>query len=64
METLNRNMRDLGFANGWDSDCLEARLVEMAKLAGYKFEEKLDQRGYDNVYTCKEACLKYHTCSN
>lgn len=64
MKNLNKNMRDLGYANGWDGDCLEARLVEMAKLAGYEFKEDLDSSGYNHTYTCKEACLMYHTCEN
>lgn len=57
-------MKDLGFANGWKEGCLEERLVKMTREAGYTFKEKYDERGYDHVYVCEEACLMYHTCSN
>ena len=57
------NMRDLGYANGWHTDSLERRLVDMTKEAGYKFvEEFIHPHTYR--YTCKEAGLTYRTnCS-
>ncbi|MBR1448336.1 MAG: hypothetical protein IJ588_06290 [Prevotella sp.] len=59
------NIRDLGFANGWQPDSLEQRLVDMTGKAGYAFkEESHDPHGYDTVYVCREAGLKYHVCSN
>jgi len=65
MEQVNRNMRDLGFANGWNDDSLESRLIEMTRKAGYNFKEvKHDVNGYDSVYECQEAALRYHICSN
>ena len=56
-------MRDLGYANGWHTDSLERRLVDMTKEAGYKFvEEFIHPHTYR--YTCKEAGLTYRTnCS-
>lgn len=65
MVTINRNMRDLGFANGWTDDSLESRLLEMTRKAGYQFKEvRHDLHGYDNIYECQEAALRYHTCSS
>ena len=65
MATENRNMRDLGFANGWSDDSLERRLYEMTLKAGYKFEEvSHEPHGYDTVYECKEVGLRYHICSD
>lgn len=63
MEKETRNMRDLGFANGWGEDSLERRLVEMTRQAGYTFDEEfIPPHAY--VYTCAEAGLKYRTnCS-
>ena len=60
-----RNMRDLGYANGWSSDSLESRLVSMARKAGYQFNEvSHNERGTDTVYECKEAGLRYHVDSS
>lgn len=63
MATENKNMRDLGFANGWPTDSLERRLVNMAKEAGYAFKEEFIPP-HEYKYTCVEAGLIYHTnCS-
>lgn len=65
MDKQTPNMRDLGYANGWHADSLEQRLVSMAREAGYKFVEvSHDPRGYDTVYECKEAGLRYHVDSS
>lgn len=59
----NRNMRDLGIANGWHDDSLEVRLVEMTVKAGYKFKEEFIPP-HKFKYTCEEAGLMYWTiCS-
>ena len=58
-----RNMRDLGWANGWADGSLEKRLVEMTKEAGYVFKEEFIPP-HTYKYTCKEAGLTYRTdCS-
>lgn len=63
MAETNKNMRDLGCANGWDSESLEQRLVDMTKQAGYTFKEEFCPP-HTYVYTCVEAGLKYRTnCS-
>ena len=60
-----RNMRDLGYANGWSSDSLESRLVSMTRQAGYQFKEvSHNDRGTDTVYECREAGLRYHVDSS
>ena len=62
---MAQNIKDLGTANGWSSDSLEQRLVDMAKKAGYTFEQvEHNEHGYDTVYECKEAGLRYHVCSD
>ena len=59
----NKNMRDLGCANGWADDSLENRLVEMTVAAGFKFKEEFEPP-HTFRYTCKEAGLTYYTiCS-
>lgn len=63
MET--KNMRDLGYANGWSKDSLENRLIDIAHEAGYHFVvTSHNPRGTDTVYECKEAGLKYHVDSS
>lgn len=65
MAEQQRNMRDLGYANGWSSDSLEARLVEMTRKAGFTFKEvSHNERGTDTVYECAEAGLRYHVDSS
>lgn len=65
MATENRNMRDLGYANGWSTDSLESRLVEMTRKAGLSFTQvSHNERGTDTVYECKEAGLRYHVDSS
>ena len=65
MEKQKPKMRDLGYANGWHDDSLEQRLVDMTIKAGYAFKEvSHNERGYDTVYVCEEAGLKYHICSD
>lgn len=62
-EKQDKNMRDLGCANGWSDDSIECRLVEMTRQAGYKFKEEFIPP-HTFRYTCKEAGLAYHTiCS-
>ena len=61
----NRNMIDLGYANGWHEDSIENRLVDMTRQAGYKFKEvSHNARGTDTVYECSEAGLRYHVDSS
>lgn len=63
MDSIARNMKDLGCANGWHEDSLEQRLVDMAKAAGYKFREEFAPP-HTYIYTCTEAGLTYRTnCS-
>ena len=63
MET--KNMRDLGYANGWNKDSLENRLIDMTLEAGYRFVvTSHNPRGTDTVYECKEAGLRYHIDSS
>ena len=63
MNNENKNMRDLGYANGWAEDSLESRLVEMTRAAGYSFREEF-RPPHTFVYTCPEAGLTYKTnCS-
>lgn len=58
-----RNIKDLGYANGWSPDSLERRLVEMTEKAGYKFKEEFIPP-HEYKYTCVEAGLTYRTnCS-
>lgn len=60
---MERNIRDLGCANGWPDGSLEQRLVEMTRKAGYTFKEVFCPP-HTYIYTCHEAGLKYHTnCS-
>lgn len=65
MNNENKNMRDLGYANGWSRDSIENRLIDMAREAGYHFVvTSHDPRGTDTVYECKEAGLRYHVDSS
>ena len=65
METPKSNIRDLGWANGWTKDSLEHRLVEMTHRAGLTFKViSHEPHGYDTVYYCEEAGLKYHVDSS
>lgn len=58
-----RNIKDLGYANGWHDDSLEKRLVEMTRKAGYRFHEEFEPP-HTYKYTCKEAGIMYRTnCS-
>jgi len=58
-----RNIKDLGFANGWSADSLERRLVDMTMKAGYTFQEEFTPP-HTYTYTCKEAGIRYRTnCS-
>jgi len=58
-----KNIKDLGFANGWSEDSVERKLVEKAKNAGYRFKETFIPP-HTFEYVCEEAGLKYRTnCS-
>lgn len=65
MEKKNRNIIDLGYANGWSGDCIEQRLYDMVHEAGYHFTMvSHNERGTNTVYECKEAGLRYHVDSS
>lgn len=60
-----RKMIDLGFANGWDSEGIEQRLYQLVQMAGLSWKEvQHDIHGYDTVYECEEAGLRYHVDSS
>lgn len=60
-----RNIKDLGYSNGWSADSLESRLVDMAREAGYQFKQvSHNERGTDTIYECREAGLRYHIDSS
>ena len=60
-----RKMIDLGFANGWDSEGIEQRLHQLVHMAGLRWKEvKHDIHGYDTVYECEAAGLRYHVDSS
>ena len=58
-------MIDLGWANGWDSEGIEQRVCDLVREAGYSFYQKSHEpHGYDTVYQCDEACVRYHVDSS